>query len=413
MKIAIVGGGAAGMICAHYLCKNHDVTVYEKRSSLGGNIRTLNGNVPCSNIPSDVRIEAGVTAFNFAASPTLRKLFKELDVPFYLSPPKLATSISLRNRQQYIVPSFRTWLDHGPKYFFQTCKVHKLLFPDMIKMLWRLTLFSDSKLRDMPMSNVIHRTSLLSQKWMRCSIMLGLSMPYSETAFFPSDWLKQIFFGYRLPFWVTPKYGMYHYIEKIIEKNKKKLSILCNVDIKFVERKTVGGVIHLRDGGKHPFDKIIFACPPFEILNLLQSPTAAEIRRFSPWRSRVIHTTSHSDLSIYNGYAKPSPSPFDYFELNNNDFAYNTYLNIIYRLPVKIPYSFAYNLDPLINPEKVITQNEYHVPVFNNHTTKYNQEILASNGENNTYFIGAYLGHGLHESAAITAQQVANSLSLK
>ena len=42
MKIAIIGGGAAGMATAHYLDKQCDVTVFEKQPMLGGNIRTLN-----------------------------------------------------------------------------------------------------------------------------------------------------------------------------------------------------------------------------------------------------------------------------------------------------------------------------------------------------------------------------------
>ncbi len=217
MKIAIIGGGAAGMIAAHYLCDQHDVTVFEKSPVLGGNIRTLNGNIKCDRISSSLRLEAGVTSFNFVSSPTLRKLYKDLQVPIYLSLPKLASSMSLVSRTNYVVPSFLTWKQYGPKYFFETCKVHKKLFPDMIKMFWRLTLLSKSKLRSLPMEHLIHRTSPLAQRWMRCSIMLGLSMPYSETASFPGDWIRDIFFRYRIPIWTTPKYGMYHFIEKILE----------------------------------------------------------------------------------------------------------------------------------------------------------------------------------------------------
>lgn len=34
MKIAIIGGGAAGMICAHLLDARHDVTVFERADVL-------------------------------------------------------------------------------------------------------------------------------------------------------------------------------------------------------------------------------------------------------------------------------------------------------------------------------------------------------------------------------------------
>ncbi|MDQ5939261.1 MAG: uncharacterized protein QG557_208, partial [Pseudomonadota bacterium] len=45
MKIAIIGAGAAGMSTAYLLNKQHDITIFEKQSIIGGNIRTLNKNV--------------------------------------------------------------------------------------------------------------------------------------------------------------------------------------------------------------------------------------------------------------------------------------------------------------------------------------------------------------------------------
>ena len=46
MKVAIIGGGAAGLITGYLLDKDgHQVTIIEKASSLGGHIRTVNKNV--------------------------------------------------------------------------------------------------------------------------------------------------------------------------------------------------------------------------------------------------------------------------------------------------------------------------------------------------------------------------------
>jgi uncharacterized protein len=43
MKVAIVGGGASGMVTAYLLDQQgHEVTVFERQASLGGHIRTLN-----------------------------------------------------------------------------------------------------------------------------------------------------------------------------------------------------------------------------------------------------------------------------------------------------------------------------------------------------------------------------------
>jgi uncharacterized protein len=46
MKIAVIGGGASGMVSAYLLDKQgHHVTVFERQPMLGGHIRTLNKNV--------------------------------------------------------------------------------------------------------------------------------------------------------------------------------------------------------------------------------------------------------------------------------------------------------------------------------------------------------------------------------
>ena len=40
MKIAIVGSGISGLYAAHYLSKQHQVTLYEAHSTLGGHTDT-------------------------------------------------------------------------------------------------------------------------------------------------------------------------------------------------------------------------------------------------------------------------------------------------------------------------------------------------------------------------------------
>ena len=42
MKIAIVGSGVSGLYAAHYLSKNHQITVYEANNILGGHTDTHN-----------------------------------------------------------------------------------------------------------------------------------------------------------------------------------------------------------------------------------------------------------------------------------------------------------------------------------------------------------------------------------
>ena len=64
MKIAILGGGASGMVTAYLLDKQgHQVTVFERQPSLGGHIRTLNQNVQPNQSDCQEVLECGVIEF--------------------------------------------------------------------------------------------------------------------------------------------------------------------------------------------------------------------------------------------------------------------------------------------------------------------------------------------------------------
>ena len=61
MKIAVIVGGAAGLVTACLLDAAHEVHVFERHPILGGNVRTLGGNVACDRLEDGVVTENGVS----------------------------------------------------------------------------------------------------------------------------------------------------------------------------------------------------------------------------------------------------------------------------------------------------------------------------------------------------------------
>ena len=63
VKIAIVGGGAAGIATAYLLDTFHQISLFEKQPILGGNVRTLNKNVSSVSFSPKFPLDNGVIEF--------------------------------------------------------------------------------------------------------------------------------------------------------------------------------------------------------------------------------------------------------------------------------------------------------------------------------------------------------------
>ena len=86
MKIAIIGGGAAGLVTAYLLRDRHELTLFEKQEVLGGNIRTLGVNVPCVGLEAGLVLDAGVIEFEEDRFTGVRALLDELAVKRHEAP---------------------------------------------------------------------------------------------------------------------------------------------------------------------------------------------------------------------------------------------------------------------------------------------------------------------------------------
>ena len=78
-KIAVVGSGISGLSAAYYLQKNHQVTLIEKDSRIGGHSNTVKLNVN----EKEILVDSGFIVFNEINYPNFCKLLEELKVNSY------------------------------------------------------------------------------------------------------------------------------------------------------------------------------------------------------------------------------------------------------------------------------------------------------------------------------------------
>ena len=152
------------------------------------------------------------------------------------------------------------------------------------------------------------------------------------------------------------------------------------------------------------FDKVILATTPGRVLSILGDASEDEVRRFGAWRCNQFRTIAHRDPELYEAYGTQTQAPCDYFLLpDQREFGYNTYINHGYGLDRAVPYSFAFNLDQEIAPDKIIHTAEHLTPAYTVDALRYRKEVIETNGANHTFFVGAYLGNALHEGAIASA----------
>jgi uncharacterized protein len=399
MRIAVIGGGASGLITAYLLDrKGHHVTVFEKQPILGGHIRTVNKNVKLAQVPPDLHLECGVLEFPLKFHNFLN-LMQELNVA--LEPVDVGSALFLKNGRHILSGSTIRKNFKGLQRLIESLKLDTLYARSM-RLQIKTHIAQLSELHNQPLSRYLNNP-LLTACWGKLLTMYSYSTAFDRVDQFPAELAIPTLREYVFTGWVRVKTGVYSYIEKILERFKGDIRL--NAQIATVRRGTTIN-IELLEGTYYQFDQVVFATPPDQVIPVLADPTDAEIRRFSGWHKNQVTTVLHTDGSMYDRHQIHHFSEFDFFQTETG-WGYNAYLNQLCGIQSSVPYSLAFQLDDLIHPDKIIHRQDHETPLYTVESFRYRDELVATNGTNNTYYVGAYLGDGLHEGAVTSALRVA------
>lgn len=400
MRIAIVGGGASGMATAYWLDKQgHHVTVLEREPILGGHIRTLNKNVEpnqseCNEILENGVLEFPTVFYNFLA------LMQELGVE--LEPVQIGSALFFKDGEHFLS---RVSIDNNFTGIQRLIEYLRLdsLYARSAGFILKMRFAKQHDFYNMPLSQSL-KSSCVRNDWLKLLTMYSYSIPFELLDNFPAELAMPMLRAYASVNWVRIKGGVYSYIEKILERFKGDLRL--NVEIANIFRSADAAKIVLSDGEIQEFDRVVFAMSPDQVMRLLADPTDAETKRFGAWKANYATTVLHSDTSMYDRYGIRKLSEFDFFETDKG-WGYNASLNQLCGISSPREYSLAFRLDEAIAKNQIIHIQKHHTPLYTVESFRYRDEVIETNGENNTYHAGAYLGDGLHEGAITSALRVA------
>lgn len=404
MRIAIIGGGAAGMTAAWLVDPYHEVVVYERESSLGGHIRTLG-----SNVREDWEgppVDTGVIELEERWFPTVMALLRALDVPLEKVPG--TTTMFARDGSRWLSPG--ALADEDPPVSSVPVHAwHALRMGRHVRGFDERTRSLDFRdLRDKRLGDFLGDSPM--DQWGELLALYAYSTPRAFTRDLPAALAVPTLRRFTRPYqWYRVVGGTYAWIQRIVDQLRGEVVLDAKVE---AVRRCQGGVEIDAGRGVETFDHVLFACPPHCVLPMLKDPTERERRWFGPWKGLDVQTVVHTDRDIYDRRGARSATEFDVFDLGPDRGAYNAWLNRLCGLSTRLGpwYGLAFGLEDELDLADVLHIQHHEVPHYTVDAYRWRNEILYSNGRAGTWFIGAWLGDGLHEGAVSTAAAAAARL---
>ncbi|MEO6027304.1 MAG: NAD(P)-binding protein [Candidatus Binatia bacterium] len=407
MEIAIIGGGAAGMVAARLLDATHAVTVFERETVLGGHVRTVGGNVQSARVPSGVRLDAGVIEFDRRHFPRFHALMDELGVTMARVP---ATS-------GLFLADGTAW--HAPERLRRE-------FPGRLRRSLEVLRHAPlvmarrrflARVAEVPTAVLVQRTvdDFLADDvfgtWLKMLLMYAYSIPYRHVgdigAALAIPMLRRFV---HTSDWTRIVGGVWTYFERILADLRG--CVRTGAPVERVIRRTGGVEVTVAGEPPRDFNAVVFATTPDQVLALLADASDDERRRFAAWHPNRVRTLTHTDTGIYTRRTIAYRSEFDLFETTRGAHGYNAYLNRLSGLRDDVPphYSLAFGLEDEIDPRQIVHEQAFCTPGYTRDALFLRDEVIGANGEHGTWFAGAWLGDGLHEGAVVSAERVAGGL---
>lgn len=411
-KIAIIGSGISGLAAAYLLKDTYAVSLYEKNNYYGGHARTL-------TVAAQLPIDTGFIVFNHKTYPHLTRLFRHLGVPIKKSDMSFGVSIN------------QGAMEYGSKKLLSLFSQRSHFFqPSFWKMLWDILKFNRiskkhlhhrSLSADLSLEDYV-RTLGVSD-WFCDYYLFAMgaaiwSTPAKKIQKFSALTFLQFFDQHGLldiqrPIpWYTVDGGSQVYVRKIIDALQRSQVTFFGAAQSVIRQEKVT-VIDAQT--RQDYDKIIFATHTDQALALLANATAIEQKQLSALPYQKNTAILHQDPSFM---PKRFAAWSSWIYLSNQgalgqQIALTYWMNNLQALPSSEQYFVTLNPEQQPAAARILDEHAFEHPMLTPAARAAQEQIENIQGENNTYYCGAYLGYGFHEDGLHSAVQVAHRLGVE
>ena len=410
-RIAIVGGGISGLSAALALKDHARVTLYEAEGRLGGHARTV-----VAGRRGDQPVDTGFIVFNHATYPHLGRLFRELEVPLEQSDMSFGASIE-GGRIEYALSSARA-------LFAQPLNALSPVFLGMVRDIVRFNRRAEETVAEgQTVADLVVALGLgdgFRRYYLQPFCGAIWSTPDAEVETFPATLIVRFFRNHGLlgltgqHQWWTVRGGSRTYVDRLARRLEAGgVVIRPGAPVRSVRRDGTGVEIAMDGPAPERFDQVVLACHSDQALRLLARPSEAERRLLGAIRYRVNRAVLHADPGqMPRRRACWASWVYRSGEGAGGDIGVTYWMNRLQNLPDDDPLFVTLNPTAPIPADRIYDETEFQHPVFDLGALQAQEGIAAIQGENRTWYAGAWLRNGFHEDGIASAMRVSRAMGL-
>ncbi|OZI19794.1 dehydrogenase [Bordetella genomosp. 9] len=411
MRVAVIGSGIAGLVCAWKLGQQRDcdVTLYEANDYLGGHTHT-------HAVEQDGRlyaVDSGFIVHNPVNYPRFTAMLDELGVAS--QPTTMSFSV---HKQAGGLEYNATSLD---ALFCQRRNLMSPRFLGMVRDIMRFYREAPALLRgdgDGPTLGEYlqqhrygaafrddHLIPMASALW---------SSPAARILEFPARYLVRFMANHQMlqvsqrPQWRVVQGGSNGYIRALRQRWRVRVRLQCPV--RAVARHGDSVTVMTRDE-RDVYDHVVLACHSDQALALLADPTPAERDVLGAITYQDNDVVLHTDARVlpsrrkawaaWNAYVPADPAA---------PCSVSYCMNLLQGLDSRLPFIVTLNRDDAIDPTHVMARMRYHHPLHTLASVAAQARRKEISGRQRTWYAGAYWGWGFHEDGVASALDVVRDI---
>jgi uncharacterized protein len=406
VRIAVVGAGVSGLVCAHLLHEEHDVTVFEANDYAGGHTNT----VRVDTEHETHHVDTGFIVHNDRNYPRFLQLLREIGVD--TQPSEMSFSVSdghggmeyngsspnglFANRANLVSPSF-----------------HRMV-RDLLRFNREAPALVGLNGSGPSLGEYLHRGGY-SPRFVEHLIVPQASAVWSASPDsmwdFPASLLAEFFDNHGMfgmsgrPQWRTVVGGSARYVERLLDGFGH--TVRLSTPVRRIDRLGHGVEVVPEGGEPELFDEVILATHSDQALAMLGDASTSEREVLGSIPYQPNDVVLHTDRSLLPRRRRAWAS-WNY-HLQDEPVGRTTvtyHMNRLQSLSADREFCVTLNRSGAVDPGSVIRRIRYDHPVYTAAGLAAQARWPEVSGVNRTHYCGAYWGYGFHEDGVVSALRV-------